>query len=73
MPLEQLIDALSHAVPKPLSKLITLGRTLKKRAVDVLAYVDRRGPSNGFRPAHTLHSEEPPDVDTNQGDFGPTP
>ena len=36
-----LIDALSSGVPKPLTELITLGRTLKKRAVDVLAYFDR--------------------------------
>ena len=42
-----LIDALSHGVPKPLTELITLGRTLKKRAVDVLAYFDRPGASNG--------------------------
>jgi transposase len=43
----KLIDALSHGVPKPLTELITLGRTLKKRAVDVLAYFDRPGASNG--------------------------
>jgi transposase len=42
-----LIDALSHGVPKPLTELITLGRTLNKRAVDVLAYFDRPGASNG--------------------------
>jgi transposase len=30
-----------------LSELTTLGRTLKRRATDVLAYFDRRGPSNG--------------------------
>jgi transposase len=43
----KVIDALSHGVPKPLTELITLGRTLKKRAVDVLAYFDRPGTSNG--------------------------
>ncbi len=43
----KLIDSLSHGVPKPLTELITLGRTLKKRAVDVLAYFDRPGASNG--------------------------
>jgi len=42
-----LITTLSTAVPKPLQELITLGRTLKKRAVDVLAYFDRPGTSNG--------------------------
>jgi transposase len=34
-------------VPKPLNELITLGRTLKKRDVDVLAYFDRPCSSNG--------------------------
>ncbi|WP_344814798.1 ISL3 family transposase, partial [Microlunatus aurantiacus] len=43
----KVIDALNHAVPKPLTELGTLGRTLKKRAVDVLAYFDRPGSSNG--------------------------
>ena len=43
----KLIDSLSHGVPKPLSELITLGRTLTKRTVDVLAYFDRHGASNG--------------------------
>jgi hypothetical protein len=42
-----LIDALSSGVPEPLTELITLGWTLKKRAVDVLAYFDRPGSSNG--------------------------
>ena len=31
----------------PLTELITLGRTLKKRAADVLAYFDRPGTCNG--------------------------
>jgi transposase len=43
----KLITDLSAGVPKPLSELITLGRTLKKRAADVLAYFDRPGTSNG--------------------------
>ena len=42
-----LITTLSTGVPKPLQELITLGRTLKKRAADVLAYFDRPGTSNG--------------------------
>ncbi|MGY4649880.1 transposase [Mycobacterium sp. URHB0021] len=42
-----LITTLSTGVPKPLKELITLGRTLKKRAADVLAYFDRPGTSNG--------------------------
>jgi len=43
----KLIDALAHGVPAALSELVTLGRTLKKRAADVLAYFDRPGTSNG--------------------------
>lgn len=42
-----LIEALSHSIPKVLTELVTLGRTLKKRAADVLAYFDRPGTSNG--------------------------
>jgi transposase len=35
------------AVPAALTELITLGRTLKRRTGDVLAYFDRPGTSNG--------------------------
>jgi len=42
-----LIDALNHHVPAVLTELLTLGRTLKRRAADVLAYFDRPGTSNG--------------------------
>ena len=42
-----LIASVSHGVPAELSEVITLGRTLKKRADDVLAYFDRPGTSNG--------------------------
>ena len=42
-----LIDALSSGVPLELTELTTLGRTLKRRAVDVLAYFTRPGTSNG--------------------------
>jgi transposase len=45
--MSSLIDALSRGVPAALTELITLGRTLKKRADDVLAYFDRPGTSNG--------------------------
>ena len=38
---------ISTDVPVELTELITLGRTLKRRAVDVLAYFDRPGTSNG--------------------------
>ena len=37
----------SHGVPNALVEIVTLGRTLKKRADDVLAYFDRPGTSNG--------------------------
>ncbi|MDN5804279.1 MAG: transposase, partial [Microlunatus sp.] len=43
----KVINVLSDGVPKPLIELHTLGRTLKKRAVDVLAYFGRPGSSNG--------------------------
>jgi transposase len=42
-----LIESVSTGVPKALSEVITLGRNLKKRAADVLAYFDRPGTSNG--------------------------
>ncbi|WP_346619007.1 ISL3 family transposase [Blastococcus montanus] len=42
-----LIESVSHGVPAALTELTTLGRTLKKRAEDVLAYFDRPGTSNG--------------------------
>ena len=45
--MQKLIDALSSGVPAMLTEAITLGRTLKKRADDVLAYFDRPGTSNG--------------------------
>ncbi|WP_024287215.1 ISL3 family transposase [Cellulomonas sp. KRMCY2] len=45
--MEKLIASVSSGVPAALSEIITLGRTLKKRAVDVLAYFDRPGTSNG--------------------------
>ena len=41
------IDALRVGVPAALTELLTLGRTLTKRAADVLAYFDRPGTSNG--------------------------
>jgi transposase len=43
----RLIDSISHGVPAELTEVITLGRTLNKRAADVLAYFDRPGTSNG--------------------------
>ena len=43
----KLIDSISHGVPAALVEIVTLGRTLKKRAAHVLAYFDRPGTSNG--------------------------
>src|SRR3954454_12084569 len=43
----KLIDWISQGVPAVLSEVVTLGRTLKKRADDVLAYFERPGTSNG--------------------------
>ena len=42
-----LIESLSNGVPTALTEIATLGRTLKRRAADVLAYFDRPGTSNG--------------------------
>ena len=42
-----LIESVSNGVPTALAELVTLGRTLKKRAADVLAYFDHPGTSNG--------------------------
>ena len=62
--MEALIASISSGVPGALREVITLGRTLKKRATDVLAYFDRPGTSNGpprFRPGvpepHPLHRQ----------------
>jgi transposase len=45
--LQKIIATISRGVPDALTELITLGRTLKRRAVDVLAYFHRAGTSNG--------------------------
>ena len=41
------IASVSAGVPSVLREIITLGRTLEKRAADVLAYFVRPGTSNG--------------------------
>ena len=43
----QVIESISAGVPNPLVEVITLGRTLTKRAADVLAYFDHPRTSNG--------------------------
>jgi len=45
--MQAVIDSVSQGVPKALAELRKLGRTLKKRAADVLAYFDRPHTSNG--------------------------
>ncbi|VEI04466.1 Transposase and inactivated derivatives [Acidipropionibacterium jensenii] len=45
--MNKLIASLASGVPAALVELRTLGRTLKQRAVDVLAYFDQPGTSNG--------------------------
>ncbi|GAA4829209.1 ISL3 family transposase [Luteimicrobium xylanilyticum] len=45
--MNSVIDSLSRGVPAGLSELVTLGRTLTKRAADVLAFFDLPGTSNG--------------------------
>lgn len=36
--MQQLINSVNHGVPAALVEVVTLGRTLNKRAADVLAY-----------------------------------
>src|SRR5699024_3211852 len=45
--LQTLITNISANVPPALTEVKTLGRTLKRRASDILAYFDRPGTSNG--------------------------
>ena len=45
--MSKLIASLASGVPAALIELRSLGRTLKNRAADVLAYFDRPGTSNG--------------------------
>jgi transposase len=45
--MEQLIASINSAAPEALREVITLGRTLKKRAADIQAYFDRPHTSNG--------------------------
>lgn len=42
-----MIDSDSSGVPEALGELVTLGRTLTKRAADVRAFFDLHGTSNG--------------------------
>ena len=52
--LTAVIQDLAGNVPASLTEVITLGRTLKRRAGDVLAYFDRPGTSNGPTPRPSM-------------------
>ena len=43
----KLVESVNKRVPTTLTEITRLGRTLKQRATDVLAYFDRPGTSNG--------------------------
>ena len=45
--MSNVIESVSSGVPAALKEVRRLGRTLKRRAADVLAYFDRPGTSNG--------------------------
>ena len=45
--MRDVIDAVANGVPTTLTEIRRLGRTLKQRAADVLAFFDRPGTSNG--------------------------
>jgi transposase len=45
--MDKLIASLRTRIPAALTEVSTLGRTLNKRAADILAYFDRPGTSNG--------------------------
>ena len=49
--MQAVIDAIGSGVPAALKEVIVLGRTLNKRAADILAYFDRPGTSNGLTEA----------------------
>lgn len=46
--MQAVISSLDHGVPAQLTELITLGRTLKRRAADVMAFFDHPGSSYGL-------------------------
>ena len=45
--MRNLIESVSRGVPAALTEIITLGRSLTRRAADILAYFDRPRTSNG--------------------------
>ncbi len=67
----QLIESLSNGVPPALQKAISLGRTLTKRAADVLADFDHPGTSNG--PTAAINGRPEPELRATARAPGPTP
>lgn len=64
--LQEVITSLRRAVPQQLSELISLGRTFKRRAADILAYFDKPGTSNGPTEAiECRHRHKPSTADSN--------
>ncbi|QTE30053.1 hypothetical protein [Pengzhenrongella sicca] len=55
---EQLIDAVGSAVPRALQEDTNLGRTLKKRAGDVLAIFDRADETHRGQRLHSKLSAQ---------------
>jgi transposase len=51
--IKKVIDSVATGVSAALSELVKLGRTLGRRAAQVLAYFDRAPPSNG--PAEAIN------------------
>ena len=70
--MEQLITSIGRGVPAALSEVITLGRTLTKRAGDVLAYFDHPGTSNGPTEAVNGPTRAPPWLSTRLPETSPT-
>jgi hypothetical protein len=54
--MQKLIDSLSDSVPAALIEVITLGRTLKQRSADVLAYLTGPAPATGLPRPSTVGS-----------------
>jgi transposase len=51
--MQQLIDSIGHSVPTALLEVVTLGQTVRRRAVDVLAFFDR--PVNSIGPTSAIN------------------
>nr|BFF05837.1 hypothetical protein GCM10023233_08060 [Brevibacterium otitidis] len=58
--LNKVIDDISTGVPTALVEIRSLGRTLNRRAADVLAFFDRPGTSNSPHRGHQRPTRTPP-------------